>query len=56
METKAIEIKKKYIKENKLNKTGVIAIGEGKDGLYWFHVHDNEIIPDDCTIAIHPRR
>lgn len=48
---KAIELKRKWLKENMINKVGVIAIG--KD--YWYHVHNDEEIPQGLTIALHPR-
>ncbi len=48
---KAIELKKRYLKEDKLEIFGVIAIGKG----YWYHVHNDEVIPEDCVLALHPR-
>jgi len=47
----AQELKDKYLREEVKGKVGVIAIGED----YWYHVHNNEEIPKDLTIALHPR-
>ena len=50
---KAQEIKDKYLKEDVKDICGIIAIGEGT----WFHVHDDEVVPEEnFTIAIHPRK
>ena len=46
----AIGLKKRYIKQEKMEYIGVIAI---KDGTWW-HVHDDEEVPDE-TIAFHVR-
>ena len=43
------ELKDKYLLDKKV---GVIAIG--KD--FWYHVHDDEEIPEKFDIALHPRQ
>lgn len=48
----AQEIKKKYLRRKVRKECGVIAIGQD----FWWHVHDNEELPEGFTIAIHPRR
>ncbi len=48
----AKEIKKKYLKKKTRDECGIIAV----DKEIWWHVHDNEELPEDCTIAIHPRK
>lgn len=45
------ELKAQYLKPKKEDKVGVIAIG--KD--FWYHVQDNEEVPGDLDIALHPR-
>lgn len=50
---KAKELKDKYLDEEKQDAVGVIAIKE--DGNWW-HIHENEEIPEDVTIALHPRK
>ena len=53
---KAIEIKKKYVKEDMFDKVGVIAISQSKEKQFWYHVHEDEKIPEkDYDIAIHIR-
>jgi len=47
----AKELKDKYLKDDVKDKIGVIAIGES----FWYHVHDDEEMPKDLTIALHPR-
>lgn len=54
----AKEIKNKYAKEDMHDKVGVIAISQKKDDkeMLWYHVHDNEEVPEkDYDIAIHIR-
>jgi hypothetical protein len=61
---KAIELKKRFLKDDKLKDAGVIAIRttgaqsdkKEREG-YWWHVHDDEEIPSEnnYTIALHPR-
>jgi len=46
------ELKDKYIYKNERKSVGVIAISETGQ---WWHVHDNENVPDGFTIAFHPR-
>jgi len=45
------ELKDKYLLDEKKDDVGVIAIG--KD--FWFHVHDNEEISPEYTVAFLPR-
>lgn len=46
------ELLKKYIKEDMQDNVGVIGIVDGG----WWHIHGDEIIPeDDTVIALHPR-
>lgn len=59
---KAIDFKNKFLKEEVKDSVGVIAIGFDKKGKqFWFHVHDNEELPDKdeqgkpYTIALHLR-
>ena len=52
---KALEILNKYVKEEQLEKVGIIAISKNQDKMHWYHVHENEDLPDanDYEIAIH---
>ena len=49
----ANKIKEKYIKEEMRDQIGVIGILPNGG---WWHIHDDEIIPDDVSIALHVRR
>ena len=48
---KAGEFKKLWLRKGVLEFVGVIAIGED----FWYHIHDIEELPEDLTIALHPR-
>ena len=51
---KAQDIKDKYVVKEMHDKVGVIAIGKNEKGeTYWWHVHNDEELPQDKTIAIH---
>lgn len=53
---KAKEILDKYVKEEERENVGVIAILTRKNAMsIWYHVHEDEDIPDDKDIAIHIR-
>ena len=53
---KAIKLIEEYIKEEMKDKIGVIAISQDKDKMYWYHVHEDEEIPEKgFDIAIHIR-
>jgi hypothetical protein len=45
----AKKIKEMYVKEDKHDCVGVIGILPTA----WWHIHDDEIVPDDVDIAIH---
>jgi hypothetical protein len=48
----ANELLKKYVKEDMQDNVGVIGI----DKVGWWHIHGDEITPeDDTVIALHPR-
>lgn len=52
----AHELIQEYVKEDKQEDVGVIAIEENEDDdLYWYHVHGDEEVPEDATVAFHPR-
>ena len=53
---KAIEIIEEYVKEDVKDNVGIIAISQEKDNMFWYHVHDDEEIPEDFDIAIHIRK
>lgn len=54
---KAKEILDKYVKEEEGEDVGVIAIlTSNKTGkAIWYHVHEDEDIPDNMDIAVHIR-
>lgn len=48
---KAKELKEKYLKKDMRDKVGVVElIGD------WYHIHDNEDVPEDKDVAFHVRR
>lgn len=52
----ALELKEKYLKDN-IKNVGVIAISQNKKNMFWFHIHNEELIPKrGYDIAFHIRR
>jgi len=55
---KAIDIKKKFIKSDLFEDVGIIAISKDNYNMFWYHVHEDEELPnkEEYEIAIHIRR
>lgn len=48
----ASEVINKYVKEEMRDDVSLIAIYEDAG---WWHIHDDEVIPDGASIVIRPR-